>query len=291
MPPEPERASFTPQSGPAAGQEIRVHFNPEKLQIDISNTLEDKGQGKEKKQYVTKSSAKLAMELIFDTTDDGSDVRLQTGRIAQLMEPGKKEGGQGSPPSVVLFEWGAFKFQGLVESYKESLDFFSGNGVPLRASVSLSLAGQDKVFEQLTSGDRSRRAEPLMQTLAAGGESLTALASRGGNPAAGRALATANAQESMRLATGAIAVNASISPTPPMAFASGGATLAFGGAVKPPTLRLDPERLRRPPPLPGVDTGPGAGFQVGGQVVSTGPGGLKADVGATRRLQDRVQFR
>jgi hypothetical protein len=157
--------------------------------------------------------------------------------------------------------------------------------------VSLSLAGQDKVFEQLTSGDRSRRAEPLMQTLAAGGESLTALASRGGNPAAGRALATANAQESMRLATGAIAVNASISPTPPMAFASGGATLGFGGAVKPPTLRLDPERLRRPPPLPGVDTGPGAGFQVGGQVVSTGPGGLKADVGATRRLQDRVQFR
>lgn len=293
---DPERASFIPQSGPAAGQPIKVHFNPEKLQIDITNTLEDQGQGQSKKQYVTKSSAKLAMELLFDTTDDGSDVRVQTGKIAKLMEPGQPDGDRGAPPSVVLFEWGAFKFQGLIESYKESLDFFSSNGVPLRASVSLSLASQDAVFERLASGDASRRAEPLVQTLAAGGESLAAVASRGGNPAAARAIAAANGLETMRLATGAIALSDAIPLAPPLAFDSAGASTRMGalrspagsGATRP---RLDLGRIRNALPLAAVEAGPAAGFQVGGQVVGAGPGGLKADVGATKRLQDRLQFR
>lgn len=310
---DPLRATFTPQSGPAAGQTIPVHFNPEKLQIDISNTLEDKGQGKDKKQYVTKSSAKLAMELLFDSTGDGSDVRLETGRIAKLMEPGKQDGNQGAPPSVVLFEWGAFKFQGLIESYKETLDFFSSNGVPLRASVSVTLANQDKVFERLNKGDSTKRAEPLVQTLSAEGESLTAVASRGGNPAAGRALAAANGLESMRLASGAIAVSASISLAPPIAFASarasgglsGGLSAGVSGGLSAgvsggfsagvsasgPAVRLNLERLRRSSaPAALVAASAGASFQVGGQVASQGSGGLKADVGLSRRLQDRVQF-
>jgi hypothetical protein len=246
FPPDPEHAVFTPQSGPASGQAITVHFNPEKLQIDITNTLEDKGSGKDKKQYVSKSSAKLAMELVFDSTDDGSDVRLQTGKIAKLMEPGKQQGNQGSPPSIVLFEWGAFKFQGMIDSYKESLEFFSSNGVPLRATVSLSMANQDKVFEALTSGDENRKAEPLVQNLSASGESVTALASRAGNPAAGRALAAANGLESMRRATGAIAVDASISLAPPLAFAAAGLSVqgTAGGSA-------------------GLSAGVGAGMNVG----------------------------
>ena len=246
FPPDPEHAVFTPQSGPASGQAITVHFNPEKLQIDITNTLEDKGSGKDKKQYVSKSSAKLAMELVFDSTDDGSDVRLQTGKIAKLMEPGRQQGNQGSPPSIVLFEWGAFKFQGMIDSYKESLEFFSSNGVPLRATVSLSMANQDKVFEALTSGNASRKAEPLVQNLSASGESVTALASRAGNPAAGRALAAANGLESMRRATGAIAVDASISLAPPLAFAAAGLSVqgSAGGSA-------------------GLSAGVGAGMNVG----------------------------
>jgi len=55
-------------------------------------------------------------------------------------------------PSIVLFEWGAYKFQGMMESYKETLDFFSPNGVPLRASVNITMVEQDKIF---TSGTAS----------------------------------------------------------------------------------------------------------------------------------------
>jgi hypothetical protein len=223
----PTRASFTPLNGPEANQPFAVHFNPTSLQISISNTLEDKGQGKEKKQYVTKSSAKLSMDLIYDSTHDGTDVRLQTGRIAKLMEPATREGDNAAPPSVVLFEWGAFKFQGLVESYKETIDFFAPTGVPLRASINLTLASQDKVFESLSQGS-DKKFEPLVQNLATSSESLTDVATQAGNPNGARAIATNNGLESIRFPAGAIALSAEIQLSPAAAFASGQAGLSAG---------------------------------------------------------------
>jgi hypothetical protein len=223
----PTRASFKPLNGPEANQPFAVHFNPTSLQISISNTLEDKGQGKEKKQYVTKSSAKLSMDLIYDSTHDGTDVRLQTGKIAKLMEPAKREGDNAAPPSVVLFEWGSFKFQGLVESYKETIDFFAPTGVPLRASINLTLASQDKVFESLSQGS-DKKFEPLVQNLATSSESLTDVATQAGNPNAGRAIATSNGLESIRFPAGAIALSAEIQLSPAAAFASGQAGLSAG---------------------------------------------------------------
>jgi hypothetical protein len=223
----PTRASFKPLNGPEANQPFAVHFNPTSLQISISNTLEDKGQGKEKKQYVTKSSAKLSMDLIYDSTHDGTDVRLQTGKIAKLMEPAKRQGDNAAPPSVVLFEWGSFKFQGLVESYKETIDFFAPTGVPLRASINLTLASQDKVFESLSQGSDSKF-EPLVQNLATSSESLTDVATQAGNPNAARAIAANNGLESIRFPAGAIALSAEIQLSPAAAFASGQAGLSAG---------------------------------------------------------------
>jgi hypothetical protein len=223
----PTRASFKPLNGPEANQPFAVHFNPTSLQISISNTLEDKGQGKEKKQYVTKSSAKLSMDLIYDSTHDGTDVRLQTGKIAKLMEPAKRQGDNAAPPSVVLFEWGSFKFQGLVESYKETIDFFAPTGVPLRASINLTLASQDKVFESLSQGSDSKF-EPLVQNLATSSESITDVATQAGNPNAARAIAANNGLESIRFPAGAIALSAEIQLSPAAAFASGQAGLSAG---------------------------------------------------------------
>ena len=133
-------AQFIPQTGKAKGKAITVHFNPVSLQHTITNTLQEKG--KDKKQYVTKSAAKLTMDLIFDTTHTGQDVRIDTGKVAQFMEPDEKK-----VPPIIEFTWGTYKFRGLVESFKETIDFFSSNGVPLRASINLTLSRQEKVFE------------------------------------------------------------------------------------------------------------------------------------------------
>jgi hypothetical protein len=87
------------------------------------------------------------MDLVFDTTDTGEDVRGHTGQIARFMQPVGGGNENENVPPVVEFAWGSYKFQGMLDSYQETLDFFAASGVPLRASVHLSMASQDKVFE------------------------------------------------------------------------------------------------------------------------------------------------
>src|SRR5262250_828544 len=83
-------------------------------------------EGQTKKQYVTQGTGKLTMDLIFDSTSTGEDVRTSTKKIADLMQADpKSSGSKKQTPSIVLFEWGAYKFQGMMESYKETLDFFA----------------------------------------------------------------------------------------------------------------------------------------------------------------------
>lgn len=216
------RATFTPQTGNKTP--IEVHFNPVSLQVLINNTLEDKGKGKDKKQYISKTAATLAMDLIFDTTHKGSDVRLATQKIARFMEPGKEPGEQ-KIPTIVLFEWGTFKFQGLIQSYRETIEFFSSDGVPLRASISLTMARQEEVFEPSPEPPRDSSVQ------VSAGISATAVASIGGAPDAGRTIAAANNQDSLRFSSGAFTLDASIKLSPPIAFATGGVGISGGIGV------------------------------------------------------------
>jgi Contractile injection system tube protein len=180
---------------------------------------------------------------------------LKTEPIAQLMKPTEVVAGSKRAPKVVMIDWGTFRFRGMVESYQETIDFFAPVGVPLRSTVKLTLANQDRVFEPEGSGaDRfgnTRRNEPVVQSLTASGESATGtppstpppgpsttqLASQGGNPQAGRAIAAANGQQSMRFPSGPIALSAEIRLSPPVAFASGSiggglsAGLGIGGGI------------------------------------------------------------
>jgi hypothetical protein len=233
------RAFFTVLTGKRKDEKIAVHFNPVSLQYAVQNQMQQQGGGA--KQYVSSSTGKLTMDLVFDTTHSGADVRSLTVPVARLMEPEKK-----IPPEVA-FEWGAYKFEGTVESYKETIELFSPNGVPLRAALNLTLgAKKDKVF---AGGDSKRKAsvdgaltptavevpshdpgDPTAPRPTSG--SPQDAATRAGSPGAARALASANGAESMRFSTGgSIAIPDDIPLGPPAAFASGGAGIgASAGA-------------------------------------------------------------
>jgi len=137
------RATFTPQTGDT--RQVEVHFNPNSLQYEIRNSFSEQEDGGKRKQHVSQTTAKLTMELQFDTTHDGSDVRNHTDRIAKLLAPDEENG---RAARVVEFSWGTFKLTGVIESYRETIDFFSPSGVPLRALVNISMAQQDRVFER-----------------------------------------------------------------------------------------------------------------------------------------------
>lgn len=221
-----KRAKFKPLSGRYQGQELMVHFNPVSLQYTVTNTMKEQA-GSNKKQYVNQSTGKLTMDLVFDTTTSGEDVRLYTDQVAQFMEPDEKK-----IPPVVQFEWGTYVFQGLVESYKETIDFFHPTGVPLRASVNLTMSRQDKVFE---SGPHSKvdtagslQPESIQAPL---GQSASQVGAQGGNARAGRAIASRNGAENLRFSSGALTIDASVQLGGPVAFATSSVSLGAGAGL------------------------------------------------------------
>jgi len=213
------------------GAVVPVHFNPETLQITLTNTLEEKQRGGKKTQYITKSTAKLTMDLVFDTTDTRNDVRAATGTVAAFMS-GVGAGARSKTPPVVLFEWGSFSFQGVLETYKETLEYFSHQGVPLRANVNLALARQDLVF----SADGGSAPKPdAVDVPPSSTDDVTSAASRAGDPGAARETGARNGLENLRFPDGPFTIDGSISLGAPAAFASGslsaGASASFGASA------------------------------------------------------------
>ena len=245
--PTPETAAISlARLGAVTGQNdevadwIDVQFNPASLQLQVSNELKDT-KNNERKQYIAKANAKLSMDLQFDTTDTGEDVTSTTRRlqafIAPPMPPGQQTRPQ-SPPPVVVFEWGRLKFKGIAESYKETIDFFSANGVPLRSAVNLTLSQQEKVFDEAPS-DAPDTAGPLDDDLALDTPpgSAADLANAAQAPDAARAVAAANGEEDLRFGSGAgLSLSAAITLKAPAAFSAGagigiGAGLGIGGGA------------------------------------------------------------
>jgi len=244
---------------------INVHFNPASLQLQLSNELKDADRN-HPAQYIAKSTAKLSMELQFDCTDTGQNVIQTTRKLQVFLAPQSADGQSAEhepPPPLVLFEWGAFTFKGIIESYTETTDFFSASGVPLRSLVKLTLKKQDVVFEP--AGSANPPPDPSFDVPA---RSPAAAAREGNNPSAARGIAAANGLESLRFNTGAsLTVGAQVQLKPPSGFVSADASA-------------------------GLSIGGGTGFSIGGGVgVSGGISGLaklSASEGAFAGLRTNV---
>mgnify|MGYP006144076535 CR=1 FL=1 len=52
------------------------------------------------------------------------------------------------------FAWGSFLFNGLVDGIEETIDFFSPEGKPLRASISLTLSQQTILVSSFSGSGR-----------------------------------------------------------------------------------------------------------------------------------------
>lgn len=316
----PERAVFTPSTG----DPITVHFNPTSLDYTITNTLKNQGSSGTSKQYVSQSTGKLTMELVFDTTNSGQDVRKDTDKIARFMEPVNKV------PPTVTFQWGAYKFEGMVESYKEKLDFFAPNGVPLRAAINLGMVSLEQVFDR---GETDSSFAPDVAVLPPGlNADASNIANSLGVPDAARSIASANGLESLRASVGIeLAIDSSITLGGPVAFASGGVGLgldlsvgldvgvgasaglgidasiggsasagvsasggAFAGLQTPAdigaSVTLDLTGLTQSDAVADFSTGASAGISIGGQATTEGAAGLGADVGQSADLRSQIEF-
>src|SRR5262249_26256060 len=159
--------------------------------------------------------------------------------------------------------WGTFTFTGISDSFRETLDFFSPEGVPLRSTVALSLKEQPNEFSALERDNPAAAGSPSANAFevpgAGAGLGVAAgIASLGGDLRAARAIAGMNGEASLPFSAGAtLAIGGSVELKAAVSL-SGGA--AVSASVSAPTLRFDAGRLAAPTAPQQLATDAGAGF-------------------------------
>jgi hypothetical protein len=210
------------------GKRVTVQFNPDSLKLNFANQLvtpEGAGsqQGTPGRLQVGAGTTKLALQLWFDAARAAegeapvTDVRDLTKQVSYFITPKPDES---SPPKyippAVRFLWGTFHFDGIMDSMEETLDYWSHDGKPLRANISLSLSQQKiEAFElaarskgkeqkiarlvgESAGGAAGRPAGTTPMTQASSGSSLQSLVDAAGQ-GDWQSIAAANGIENPRL--------------------------------------------------------------------------------------------
>ena len=317
------KASFEPNPSRA----FDVQFNPTTLKLTRSNNVDKGGAttNTQKRQMPSVQPATLTFDLEFDTAEgDGNgkakDVRDLTKLVRQFTEPTRDL--PKDPPAAVLFAWGTFKFQGIVTQLTEDLDYFSPDGRPLRAKLSITITEQNPDWEaaKLGPGVRdSRKAgasaaatrpnspggaavpggvpgtgpgssatpDPVSTALAQAGESVQQLLTRlEQDPATWRS-AMAGLDSPLSLSAGAqvqlgASVSASASASASVGFAAGGGFTADAGVNDVAQARAAMGISGSASARGGVSFGAGAGAEARAGFVLAESGGLGA---ASARVQ------
>jgi contractile injection system tube protein/LysM domain-containing protein len=179
-------------------KEIKVLFNPEQYSLERSNQFANQpipGQQSPVIQFVRGEAEGLSLDLFFDTYTyyNGEDVRKYTDEISNLLDIDPDI----HAPPICSFRWGGPPFDGIIERVSKRFTMFKEDGVPVRATVSVSFKkfpGPKEQKMSKSSPDRTKR------RLVKQGDTLWLLAAREyGNPAKWRAIADANKIENPRI--------------------------------------------------------------------------------------------
>lgn len=163
--------------GTPSGAALDVLFNPTEYTLAKSAQFAEipvPGLDSPLLQFVRGQTETLSLELFFDTTDakgTGDQAEPVTARTDAFYQLIKIESESHAPP-VVLFSWGGeafpghrtyetlagqnrYGFKGVVESVRQRFTLFSSLGVPLRATLSLSLKEYKTLHEQIAELNRN----------------------------------------------------------------------------------------------------------------------------------------
>jgi len=124
--------------------EIPLQFNPTTYTVEQNNEFAEKklmGVNGTVNQFTGSKKSDLTLELMFDSTSSGKDVR-------DLIEPLHKivdiDNTLHAPPPC-KFVWEKFSYDGIVSSFKKEFTFFLSNGRPARVKISITLKPYVKV--------------------------------------------------------------------------------------------------------------------------------------------------
>ena len=142
------KATFIGIDGPAFFQ---VQYNPREFTVDKAVTwqeAETNGQGNQPLQFQKGSPMTATMELIFDTTSDDSILNVQiawVNRLIALTNPsvdclgGEQKNLKKQRPPALLFSWGTFTMNCVIESVNVQYLMFASTGEAIRAKCTVKL--------------------------------------------------------------------------------------------------------------------------------------------------------
>ncbi|HEX3034034.1 MAG TPA: LysM peptidoglycan-binding domain-containing protein [Thermodesulfobacteriota bacterium] len=208
------KAFLTRKDNPA--MVVPCLFNPKELSVEKSNQFGEvnvPGLPSPIFQFVRGNARSVTMDLFFDTYEEKIDVRVFTDRITGWDAgsmfsklPGVAKGlmdidSDLHAPPVCLFIWGAFIFQCIIERVSKRFTMFLPEGIPVRATLSVTLKEYREVEVQvkeisLQSADLTKR------WVVTQGDSLWSIAAKEyGNPSDWRLIADANNIDNPRILT------------------------------------------------------------------------------------------
>ena len=173
-------------------------FNPKELSVEKSNQFAEvniPGLPSPIFQFVRGNARSVTMDLFFDTYEEGIDVRIFTDRITGLMDI---DSDLHAPP-VCLFIWGAFIFQCIIERVTKKFTMFLPEGIPVRATLSVTLKEYTEVTSQVI-GINLLSADLTKRWVVTRGDSLWSIAFKEyGDPGDWRLIASANNIDNPRI--------------------------------------------------------------------------------------------
>jgi hypothetical protein len=201
----------------SGGPALDVQFNPGEYTLTKDNQLGEipvPGLDAPIIQFVRGQTEKLALELFFDSTEDGTGdgATAVTEKTDEFYDLVKIDPDTHAPP-VLLFTWGGPAFPGadrkgfkcVVASMRQQYTFFSPSGVPLRAKLTVDLREYKTLGEQLRQL-KLRSANHTKADVVRAGDTITGIAYRAyGEPGDWRRIAEANGiEDPLSLTPGAI---------------------------------------------------------------------------------------
>jgi hypothetical protein len=188
----------------SAGPKLKVQFNPTEYTVSKGNHIAEvpiPGLDSPILQFVRGQNETISLDLFFDSTEDGmtagaKPVTTLTDKFYDLI---KMESKTHAPP-ILLFSWGGPDFPGkdrpqftcICESVRQRYTLFDPAGVPLRATLSVTLK------EYRTLGGQQNAINPMSSDhtkahVTRDGETLAQVAyDEYDDPAAWRRIADAN---------------------------------------------------------------------------------------------------
>jgi len=182
------------------GDVLEVMFNPEEYSLNRDNNFASQavpGLSAPLLQFVHGNARTLDMELMFDTYEKLTDVRIQTNRLIAFMEI---DSNLHAPP-ILRVAWASLQFRCVLTKASQKFILFLPDGRPVRARVTTSFTEFIDPERESKQVNRQTADFSKIHTVKEG-ETLSGIANQHyENPLLWRAIAIANGVDDPRALT------------------------------------------------------------------------------------------